>query len=52
MHGGTQTGTGEIVYVGDAYTGTMTMEMANPRGGGTIKMIQHTSASAPATAPK
>jgi hypothetical protein len=43
-HGGTQTGTGEIVYSGDAYTGTMTMEMANPRGGGTMKMIQHTSA--------
>ena len=44
MHGGTQTGAGEIVYSGDSMTGTTTVEMANPRGGGTMKMIQHTVA--------
>jgi hypothetical protein len=42
-HGGTQTGTGDITYAADAYTGTMTMEMANPRGSGTMKIIQHVS---------
>jgi uncharacterized protein DUF3617 len=40
-HGGTQTGEGEIVYSGDSYTGTMTVEMDNPRGGGKMKIIQH-----------
>ncbi len=43
-HGGTQTGAGEIVYSGDAYTGTMTVEMNDPRGGGgKMKIIQHIS---------
>jgi uncharacterized protein DUF3617 len=40
-NGGTQTGAGEIVYAGDSYTGTMTMEMNNPRTGQPMKMIQH-----------
>jgi hypothetical protein len=40
-HGGTQTGEGEIVYAADSYTGTMTVEMDNPRGGGKMKMVQH-----------
>ncbi|HEY1587659.1 MAG TPA: DUF3617 family protein [Polyangia bacterium] len=43
-HGGTQTGTGEMTYAGDGMTGTVSMEMANPRGGGTIKMTQHMTA--------
>ncbi|MGZ3426023.1 MAG: DUF3617 domain-containing protein [Polyangia bacterium] len=42
-HGGTQTGSGEMTYGADAYSGTMTMEMTNPRGGGPIKVIQHVS---------
>jgi hypothetical protein len=41
MHGGTQTGNGTITYSGDSYTGTTTVEMTNPRGGGTMKMVQH-----------
>ena len=40
-HGGTQTGAGEMVYSGDSYSGTMTVEMDNPRGGGKVKVIQH-----------
>ena len=43
MRGNTQSGTGEITYSGDSYTGTTTFEMQNPRGGGTMKMIQHIS---------
>ncbi len=39
-NGGTQTGTGEMVYAGDSYTGTMTVEMDNPRMGH-IKMVNH-----------
>lgn len=42
-HGGTQTGTGTITYAGDSYTGTMTMEMNNPRGGGPMKIVEHMS---------
>ncbi|HEY2746178.1 MAG TPA: DUF3617 domain-containing protein [Polyangia bacterium] len=41
--GNTATGTGQITYSGDSYSGTTTFEMANPRGGGTVKMIQHMS---------
>ena len=43
-HGGTQTGTGEMTYVGDGMTGTVSMVMNNPRGGGTIQMTQHMTA--------
>jgi hypothetical protein len=40
-HGGVQTGNGEITYTsGDAYTGTITVEMDNPRMGH-VKMINH-----------
>ena len=39
-HGGVQTGTGEIVYAGDSYTGTTTVEMDNPRMGH-VKMVNH-----------
>lgn len=39
-NGGTQTGTGEMTYAGDSYTGTMTVEMDNPRFG-KMKMINH-----------
>jgi hypothetical protein len=41
--GGTQTGTGEMTYAGDSYSGTMTLEMNNPRGGGMVKMVEHMS---------
>jgi len=44
-HGGTQTGIGEMTFSSESITGTMTMEMNNPRGGGVIKMIQHTSST-------
>jgi Protein of unknown function (DUF3617) len=43
-HGGTQTGTGEMVYAGDSYTGTTTVEMDNPKMGH-VKMINHTTAT-------
>lgn len=41
-HGGTQTGTGEMEFSEDSYTGTSTVEMDNPRMGH-IKMVQHMS---------
>ena len=41
-NGGTQTGTGEMVYAGASYSGTMTVEMDNPRMGH-VKMINHIS---------
>jgi hypothetical protein len=43
-HGGTQTGTGEMVYAGDSYTGTTTVEMESPKMGH-VKMVNHTSAT-------
>jgi hypothetical protein len=43
-HGSTQTGTGEMVYAGDSYTGTTTVEMDNPKMGH-VKMINHTTAT-------
>jgi hypothetical protein len=39
-HGATQTGVGEMIYKGDSYSGTMTVEMDNPRFGH-MKMINH-----------
>lgn len=39
-HGGVQTGTGEMVFSGDSYTGTTTVEMDNPRMGH-VKMVSH-----------
>ena len=51
-HGGTQTGTGEIVYTGgDSYTGTTTVEMDNPKMGH-VKMINHTTATRTGDCPK
>lgn len=41
-NGSTQTGTGERVYGGASDTGTMTVEMDNPRMGH-VKMINHLS---------
>ena len=41
-HGGTQTGSGEIVYQTDSYTGTITADMTDPRMGH-MKMIEHIS---------
>lgn len=38
--GGTQTGSGEMIYGGDFYSGTMTLEMDDPRRGH-MKMIEH-----------
>jgi hypothetical protein len=43
-NGGTQIGSGEIVYSGDSYTGTMTVEMDHPRMGH-MKMVNHTTAT-------
>jgi Protein of unknown function (DUF3617) len=40
-NGGTQTGTGEMTWTNDSsYTGTMTIEMNNPRFG-KMKMVNH-----------
>jgi hypothetical protein len=39
-HGSMQTGSGEIVYAGDSYTGTTTVEMDNPKMGH-VKMVNH-----------
>ncbi len=41
-NGGTQTGTGEMTYAGDSYSGTMTVEMDSPRLGH-VKMVNHLS---------
>ena len=33
-----------MTYSGEGMTGTVTLEMANPRGGGMMKMTQHMTA--------
>lgn len=43
-HGGTQTGTGELTFATDSYSGTMTLEMNDPRRG-PMKIVQHIQAN-------
>ena len=43
-HGGTQTGTGELTFAGESYSGTMTLTMNDPRRG-PMKIIQHIQAN-------
>jgi hypothetical protein len=42
-NGGTQTGTGEVIYAGDTYDGTMKLKMSDPRFGERM-IISHTKA--------
>jgi len=41
-NGSTQTGSGEMVYAGESYTGSITVEMDHPRMGH-VKMVNHMS---------
>jgi hypothetical protein len=43
-NGHTQTGRGEMTYAGDSYTGTMTVDMNNPRTGEAVHMVEHIQA--------